>query len=55
MVKYTGIYDHPTDVDAFDRHYLGTHVALAKQLLGYAGWRPPVLLTVPTARCRPTI
>ena len=34
MFKYTVIYDHPADVDAFDRHYLGTHVALAEQLPG---------------------
>jgi uncharacterized protein (TIGR02118 family) len=32
MVKLTVLYEQPSDVEKFDAHYLGTHVALAHQV-----------------------
>jgi uncharacterized protein (TIGR02118 family) len=34
MAKMIVIYNTPKDVEAFDRHYFGTHVPLAKKLKG---------------------
>lgn len=34
MIKLTVLYDHPSDVEAFDAHYLGTHVPLARRVPG---------------------
>lgn len=34
MIKLTVLYDAPTDVEAFDAHYLGTHVPLAQAVPG---------------------
>lgn len=34
MVKLTVLYGPPTDVDAFDTHYFGTHVPLADKIPG---------------------
>jgi uncharacterized protein (TIGR02118 family) len=31
---FLAVYDTPTDVDAFDRHYLEVHVPLGRQLPG---------------------
>jgi uncharacterized protein (TIGR02118 family) len=33
-VKLVVLYTHPEDSDAFDRHYLGTHMLLASGLPG---------------------
>lgn len=32
MIRMTVLYEQPTDVEAFDAHYLGTHVPLAQAL-----------------------
>lgn len=34
MIKLTVLYDTPADVEAFDAHYLGTHVPLANAVPG---------------------
>jgi uncharacterized protein (TIGR02118 family) len=34
MIKLTVLYDTPADVEAFDAHYLGTHVPLAQAVPG---------------------
>jgi uncharacterized protein (TIGR02118 family) len=34
MVRFLVLYQRPTDVAAFDRHYLDVHVPLAKKLPG---------------------
>ncbi|GAA1386007.1 EthD family reductase [Pseudonocardia kongjuensis] len=34
MIKLTVLYGTPSDVDAFDAHYLGTHVPLAQRVPG---------------------
>jgi uncharacterized protein (TIGR02118 family) len=34
MAQMVVVYKTPSDVDAFDRHYFGVHVALAKKLPG---------------------
>lgn len=34
MIKLTVLYERPADVEAFDAHYLGTHVPLAKKVPG---------------------
>jgi uncharacterized protein (TIGR02118 family) len=34
MVKLTVLYGPPTDPEAFDAHYFGTHVALADKIPG---------------------
>lgn len=34
MIKLTVLYDRPADVEAFDAHYLGTHVPLAEKVPG---------------------
>ena len=34
MAQMIVVYKTPDDVDAFDRHYLGVHVPLAKKLPG---------------------
>jgi uncharacterized protein (TIGR02118 family) len=32
MVKATVLYGRPTDLEAFERHYAGTHLALAARI-----------------------
>lgn len=47
MAKLVAIYKSPADAEAFDRHYFGTHVPLAKTMLGVARHevsRGPVLV-----------
>jgi uncharacterized protein (TIGR02118 family) len=34
MIKLTVLYETPADVAAFDAHYLGTHVPLAREVPG---------------------
>jgi uncharacterized protein (TIGR02118 family) len=34
MVRFLVVYEQPTDIAAFDRHYFDVHVPLAKQLPG---------------------
>ena len=34
MTRFLVLYRQPTDVEAFERHYVGVHIPLAKQLLG---------------------
>jgi uncharacterized protein (TIGR02118 family) len=34
MTRFLVLYRQPTDVEAFERHYLDVHVPLAKQLPG---------------------
>ncbi len=34
MTRFLVLYRQPTDVDAFERHYMGVHIPLAKQLPG---------------------
>lgn len=34
MIKFTVLYDHPTDPASFDDHYLGTHRPLVEALPG---------------------
>lgn len=34
MIKLTVLYETPADVEAFDAHYMGTHVPLAKAVPG---------------------
>ncbi|MCW0215803.1 MAG: EthD family reductase [Pseudonocardia sp.] len=34
MIKLVVLYDHPADVEAFDAHYLGTHVPLCHKVPG---------------------
>lgn len=34
MLKLTVLYDTPADVEAFDAHYFGTHVPLARKVPG---------------------
>jgi len=34
MARFVVIYDAPSDVDAFERHYNEVHIPLAKQLPG---------------------
>jgi uncharacterized protein (TIGR02118 family) len=34
VVKLTVLYEHPSDTEAFDAYYLGTHVPLAEKLPG---------------------
>jgi uncharacterized protein (TIGR02118 family) len=34
MAKMIVIYNTPKDVEAFDKHYFGTHIPLAKKLPG---------------------
>jgi uncharacterized protein (TIGR02118 family) len=34
MVRFLVLYQRPTDVAAFERHYFGVHVPLAKKLPG---------------------
>jgi uncharacterized protein (TIGR02118 family) len=34
MIRFLVLYRQPSDVAAFERHYLGVHVPLAKQLPG---------------------
>ncbi len=34
MVKLTVLYDRPSDVEAFEAYYLGTHVPLAREVPG---------------------
>lgn len=36
--QLTALYNHPDDVAAFDRHYDGTHAALAAKLPGLRGY-----------------
>lgn len=33
-VKLVVLYTHPEDTDAFDRHYLGTHMPLVAKIPG---------------------
>jgi uncharacterized protein (TIGR02118 family) len=40
MPRFVVLYDAPSDVDAFERHYTEVHIPLAKQ---YPGLRPDVL------------
>ena len=44
MVRFLVLYRQPTDIEAFERHYLEVHVPLARQLPGlrrYAVSRTP--------------
>ncbi|MEU4607148.1 EthD family reductase [Kribbella sp. NPDC023972] len=34
MARFVVMYDVPSDVDAFERHYSGVHIPLAKQYPG---------------------
>lgn len=34
MARFVVMYDTPSDVDAFERHYNGVHIPLAKQYPG---------------------
>jgi uncharacterized protein (TIGR02118 family) len=34
MVRFTVFYPQPNDVEAFERHYFGVHVPMAKKLPG---------------------
>ena len=34
MIKLTVLYDRPSDVEAFEGYYLGTHVPLARKVPG---------------------
>ncbi|MGI9149624.1 MAG: EthD family reductase [Chloroflexota bacterium] len=34
MIRFLVLYQRPTDVPAFERHYLDVHVPLAKKLPG---------------------
>ena len=34
MTRFLVLYRQPTDVDAFEHHYMGVHIPLAKQLPG---------------------
>ena len=34
MARFVAMYDRPSDVEAFDRHYREVHVPLARQLPG---------------------
>jgi uncharacterized protein (TIGR02118 family) len=36
MIKLTVLYDIPADIEAFNAHYLGTHVPLARKVPGLA-------------------
>ena len=38
MIQLTVMYGHPQDPAAFDRHYQGTHAALAQKLPGLKGF-----------------
>jgi uncharacterized protein (TIGR02118 family) len=31
MARFVVMYDTPSDIDAFERHYNGVHIPLAKQ------------------------
>jgi uncharacterized protein (TIGR02118 family) len=45
MARFVVMYDTPTDVDAFERHYNDVHIPLAKQYPGlrrYTRSREPV-------------
>jgi uncharacterized protein (TIGR02118 family) len=35
MAGLIAIYKRPTDVEAFERHYFGTHIPLAKKMPGF--------------------
>jgi uncharacterized protein (TIGR02118 family) len=35
MVGLVAIYKKPADVDAFEKHYFGTHIPLAKKMPGF--------------------
>ncbi|GHO84949.1 EthD family reductase [Dictyobacter formicarum] len=38
MIQLTVLYDHPQNPEAFDRHYQGTHVSLAKKIPALKGY-----------------
>ena len=35
MAKLIAIYKEPVDVEAFEKHYFGTHIPLAKKMPGF--------------------
>lgn len=39
MVRFLVLYSQPSDTEAFDRHYFGTHIPLAKQLPGLRNYK----------------
>ncbi len=50
MIRFLVLYERPHDVEAFDRHYFGVHVPLAKRLPGlrrYSVSRRPVRVRGP--------
>ena len=44
MVSLTAVYSRPDDPAAFDKHYFGTHLSLAKKM--------PGLIRCDVARCK---
>jgi uncharacterized protein (TIGR02118 family) len=47
MIQVNVLYGHPTDPDAFEAYYAGTHLPLADRVLG------PHLQALYTTRCVP--
>ncbi|MEO5492854.1 MAG: EthD family reductase [Sphingomonas sp.] len=35
MARLVAIYKTPADIEAFDKHYFGTHIPLAKKMPGF--------------------
>lgn len=35
MARLVAIYKNPDDIEAFDKHYFGTHIPLAKKMPGF--------------------
>ena len=52
MAKLVAIYKKPADVEAFEKHYFGTHIPLAKKMPGFRKYEistePISVLSEPT-------
>ena len=47
MVKGTALFGHPDDPDAFEEHYVGTHVPLVEKIPNLRRFEPARVVATP--------
>ena len=47
MIRLLVLYGHPTDPEAFDRHYREVHIPIAKKMTGLRKWTIGKVTTTP--------
>ncbi|MCX7388275.1 MAG: EthD family reductase [Planctomycetales bacterium] len=53
MIRLLVLYGHPTDPEAFDRHYREVHIPIAKKMKGLRKWTIGKVTTTPDGSASP--